>query len=445
MNRLDALKHINDQKDFLDDRSKNGIELYRKGYATLIFETSDNTPVKDLQFKAVQKSHDFNFGCNAFMLDEFENEEKNKQFREKFPKIFNYAVAPFYWNALEPEKGKPRYDKDSKKVYRRPAPDLVLDFCKENDIRVKAHCLEYDAFAPDWLPKDPVGIKRELINHFKEVADRYADKISDWDIINEMMTWNDCEYGRISRFYREDDYISFCLREAAALPFMRKFVNESFGIWELFRFSRTPYYILLELLERDNLEFDGIGIQCHEHVPADNCTDYAFNRYNPIKVCDLLDTFARFNKPIQISEITIASYSGSELENDIQAELAENMYKLWFSQKNMDGIVYWNMVDGYSWSQNGGALDMNSGENRWGGGLLTSSLEEKPIYKVLDRLINEEWHTEGVFCVSNDTGRARFKGFKGKYDIMFEYRGKQYKKEIHLDGRFDLPIKIVID
>ena len=44
-----------------------------------------------------------------------------------FYRYFNLATVPFYWNTLEPEYGKPRYAKDSVKIYRRPAPDLCME------------------------------------------------------------------------------------------------------------------------------------------------------------------------------------------------------------------------------------------------------------------------------------------------------------------------------
>ena len=75
------------------------------------------------------------------MLDEFETEEKNRIYREEFKKYFNIATIPFYWKDLEPERGKPRYAKNSYLVYRRPASDLCLEYCADNVIGPKAHCL----------------------------------------------------------------------------------------------------------------------------------------------------------------------------------------------------------------------------------------------------------------------------------------------------------------
>ena len=56
------------------------------------------------------------------------------------------ATLPFYWNDLEPEKGKQRYEKDSPKIYRRPTIDLCIEYCEQNGIEPREHALAYDAF-----------------------------------------------------------------------------------------------------------------------------------------------------------------------------------------------------------------------------------------------------------------------------------------------------------
>jgi hypothetical protein len=40
---------------------------------------------------------DFHFGCNIFMLGEYDSPEKNKLYEEKFTALFNTATLPLYW------------------------------------------------------------------------------------------------------------------------------------------------------------------------------------------------------------------------------------------------------------------------------------------------------------------------------------------------------------
>ena len=147
------LKPFRDNEDIIKERTAAGIENARKGFATVRVVDADGKPVPGAKISVRQKTHDFGYGANIFMLDEFETEEKNAEYRRVFREYFNMATVPFYWDTLEPDEGHPRFAKDSKKVYRRPAPDLCLEYCEENGIRPKAHCLNYDHFVPAWLKR----------------------------------------------------------------------------------------------------------------------------------------------------------------------------------------------------------------------------------------------------------------------------------------------------
>ncbi len=115
-NRKIWMKAAEDSRELLEGRVKNDIEKYRKGYCKLRLTDAEGRPIKNAKIKVNQLSHDFGFGANIFMLEEFDNEEYNQRYRANFKKCFNLATVPFYWDGLEPEKGKPRYDKNSGKV-----------------------------------------------------------------------------------------------------------------------------------------------------------------------------------------------------------------------------------------------------------------------------------------------------------------------------------------
>ena len=53
-------------------------------------------------------------------------------------------------------------------------------------------------------------------------------------------------------------------------------------------------------------------------------------------------------------------------------------------------------------------------ENAFHAGLVRNDCSPKPAYSEIDRLINEEWHTE-FDTVAN--GELRFSGFYGDYEV----------------------------
>ena len=92
-------------------------ERAARAFATIkVCRTLSGKPVPRRERSVLrQKTHDFGYGANIFMLDEFETEEKNAEYRRVFGEYFNMATVPFYWDTLEPDEGHPRFAKDSNK------------------------------------------------------------------------------------------------------------------------------------------------------------------------------------------------------------------------------------------------------------------------------------------------------------------------------------------
>lgn len=144
--RKKILEAFEKNKDYMEERVNSGIEQNRKGYAEISVKDAQGNPVSGAKISVKQKTHEFKYGANLFMLDEFENEEKNELYKKYFADTFNMATLPFYWDATEPEKGKTRYAKDSEKLYRRPPIDLCIEFCEKNGIEPREHALAYEHF-----------------------------------------------------------------------------------------------------------------------------------------------------------------------------------------------------------------------------------------------------------------------------------------------------------
>ncbi len=410
MSRFDtALKYYYEQKETADARIAEGIETYRKGDAKLKFVAKSGELPADITVDVEQVNHEFRFGANIFMLDELETDEKNAIYREKFAELFNLATVPFYWKDVEPEQGKPRYAKDSPKVYRRPAPDLCVEYCKEKGIEPKCHCLNYDAFVPNWVKDKPVEEEKALLEkRFRELSERYAKDIPTWEVTNE--TLQTCN----SKFFYEDDFINWSYEMADKyFPNNRLIIND-YNIWFPGSYNnRHAYYMQIERLLRDGMRVESIGMQFHSFFPLSSEPGNAATRYNPEKLYKLMDLYAKLGLAEQITEMTIPAYGGDEENEAVQAELVKLVYSVFFSHPSMEAVIYWNLVDGYAFMAEPG--DMTAGENVYYGGLLRFDMSEKPAFKVLKKLIHEEWHTsETVKAVD---GTADFRGFYGDYKL----------------------------
>ncbi len=415
--------------EMLKERNDRGIERYRKGSFKLKFNTGTAKTVKIRQTR-----HKFLFGCTAFMLGSFEVPEKETEFKRLFSRLFNQAVVPFYWRDLEPREGELRFSKDSVNIYRRPAPDICLEFCREYGIEPKGHCLIWNSALPGWLEKKDEAARRAAVERrFAQIAERYSASIPSFDIVNESAT--NYRYGAESIF---PDYDRYCLSLGGKyFKKNRKILNETNGaIWCDYPAKGKYMSFNMQLAEflREGLPIDEIGLQYHIFESQDSLeSETARDRFlNARYMTEILDIYNSYGLPMHISEITVPSCTGRIAENeDIQARLTEALYTTWFATENMKSIVWWNLVDGYAAYA---PLGSEGGENMYGGGLCRFDMTPKPSYDVLDRLINREWHTE----FSAECGREiDFRGFYGDYEITVCDGGKEKTLSVSLneDGK----------
>ena len=446
--RRKILELFEEQKEYLEEKVAFGIEHYRKGDAKLIITDENGNSVPNAKIKVQQKTHEFRFGANIFMLDELESKEKNEAYKKAFAEVFNMATLPFYWDALEPEQGKHRYSKNSPKVYRRPSPDLCVEFCSNYGIEPREHALAYDRFFPKWLSESSVEeVKTVLEKRYADIAERYADKIPTIEVTNEM-EWETC----ITQFYNEPDFVEWCFKLAEKyFPNNQLVINEYTGLcWEDRCRATDKYYSYIESNMLKGARIDAIGMQFHLFNKIES--EYKKTRLtlNPKNLYNHMDMYSNFGKPLQITEVTVPAYSWETEDEEIQAEIIEKLYSIWFSHPNVEQIIYWNLVDGYAhvWDSDPEKIkesqgNMTLGENYYYGGLLRFDLSPKPAYHKIRELVCERWHTE-LEIVTDENGVADFRGFYGDYEILINTPEKTIKKEIVLSKTSNNEIGIKI-
>lgn len=411
------MKAYNENKEVIDKRIADGIEKNRKGNCCLKLTDKAGKPLANTSVKVVQKNHEFNFGANIFMLDEFENEDDNKEYRRFFKEYFNAATVPFYWDALEPVEGKPRYAKGSEKIYRRPTPDLCVEYCEQNGIRPKLHCLVYEHFVPEWLKKlNLEEVKKAYEKRFAEISKRYCGKMFEFEVVNEILIeWTDG-----TELAHQKDIIEWAFSLAH-----KYFQNETLvlneGLNRLEQIGgqgyRSPYYMLLENAILKGVDFDKIGIQNHLFTGTTAHTEEEYEESirhgvpmsDPVAIFKGLDILSKLGKPIEITEVTVPTLGDSVEDEDLQADLLKLWFSIWFSHPAVDGVIYWNTVDGYAHTSNPDWV-----ENNCRGGLFHNDLTPKKSAVMLKKLTDEIWHTEFDAATDNE-GNIKFNGFYGDY------------------------------
>lgn len=415
MDRQKLIAHFDHLSPHTDRMIDRGIETHRKGLFAVRVLDKEGKPVAGTPVHVKLHRHAFKFGCSLFLLDQFPDAERNQLYRDKFRRIFNYGVMPLYWNTLEPEEGQPRFAVDSAPIYRRPPLDLVQEYCRENHIGIKGHCLMYNSFNPSWMPRDWRSLKMAVENRCRAIAERYGNDIVDLDVINEMYHVYRNAHGEFGcrdlPICDEPGHEKWCFDTAKKyFPYSRLFWNEgcfeTFGTAGSSRYwgDKSVYYLMLKRWLSEGAPIEGIGMQFHDFT-GNEADEYAI--YNPYRAMDVFRLYGEFRLPIHLSEVSIPSYTNESADEEIQAQLVERMYRLWFSQEQVESIVWWNLVDGTAYE----------GENHFHAGLLRNDMSHKPAFDVLDRLIHKEWQTDETI-VTDETGRAYFTGFYGDYTVQ---------------------------
>jgi endo-1,4-beta-xylanase len=396
-----------------------GIERHRKGDATVEVVGADGRPVAGASLEIRQKTHEFLFGCNLFAIGQLDTPELNRKYEEAFARINNFATLPFYWRELEPEDGKPRFAEGSSRIWRRPPPDQLVKWCKARGITTKGHALMYSKtkFMPDWIQRDdPQRLKTLSERHMKEIAERYGRDIAVWDVVNE-------ELPRLSNPHEwhavPDDYLAWCFEEAGRLfpQSARLLIND--GIHQSHITTDKYEELVKGLLERKR-RVEGIGIQFH----TSRGSMLSGKVYSPGHMIAVYERLGRLGLPLYITEITVPSVGQHGPAE--QAAIVANLYRLWFSTPSMAGVTWWNLADGTAYMSENEAL----------GGLLDKSMEPKPAYQALDKLINHEWKTK-LAAKTDAQGKASFRGFCGKYTVRVTAgnQSRPYEIEVSKGGQ----------
>ncbi len=420
-------KYYNDGLSYLNERADSDIKKNRMGDFTVTVTDKAGKPVAGKKIRFKHKTHDFDFGCNFFMYKQYDTEEENERYEKEWKKLFNTAVVPLYWGGTEPTQGSIRYTSDMpNNIYRRPTAESVVEWCDKNGIRKKGHPLFWHEFLPQWLPEDCEEHYPLLEKRFKEISGYFAARIRVFDCVNEPARIWDVDFDHKKDNWKHivppKDYVKTVFKLARKyFPNNELILNEAVvASFAEFHGRYSAYYLNIKDLLSRGVEIDRIGLQCHTFD-----SPMFRNVFDASRIYDIFDTYADFGKPLVLSEISVPSKYGDITDEEFQADAAEQLYKVCFSHKSVDGLFWWNLTDDGIAPTKRKAF----GENLPSQGLIDGNYCEKAAYKAIDKLINHEWRTD-VTLTSDKDGKVSFTGFNGEYEVLTD--GKTYA--LHLSS-----------
>ena len=412
-----------------------------------------------------QVSHAFRFGAHLFNFNQLGSHEANERHKAVWNgtfadgALFNSGTIAFYWRPFEPVEGKMRFDEEStdteewwnacaepkrQRFWRRPPSEPVVRFCEEKGVWRHGHPIVWSNPQwqyPDWLmaklpheilaemltddrsgvsileqPMDevlrrlpaefPSQVETALRRRIDALAARYGERICSWDVCNESA---DCfsrgELVPESRLCRDrktwmpGDYCHWAFRECMrAFPAKTVLSINDYALRECYAEQTRD-----QLARGDKIDLQGMQMHLFDPRQCEAIAQGSELR-SPNEVRSQIGAaHARPGLPIHLSEITVSAPGGDNRGEEIQAVIARNLYRLWFSLPDMAAITWWNIVD-----------DCGAPREPSVSGLFHRDMTPKKSFFALDRLINHEWRTRLTVTADAD-GAVAFRGFRGVY------------------------------
>lgn len=401
----------------------------------------------------------FNRATVGFYWKTFETRPGRKRYREE------YWDTEDWWNNQQ----NPKYQAH----WRRPSTDKIIDFLESRGVAIHGHPMVWGNMRwqrPTWIYKmltpeekkemdklvdkypDTYDILSEtrygkewknatseqLSTTFKSFGEKlnrlyemrvrdlikhYGNRISSWDVVNESAT--DFAHGKMipGQLLMKSDY-GIMPGDYTYKAF--KTAEDCFpqGVWKNINdyWGGPEYGQQIKSLISRGAKIDIAGSQMHLFNPQ-QCLDIAAgkNIETPTQVWNLMNSISSAGVPICLSEITITSPTTDHRGQMIQAIIAQDLYRLWFSIKDMKAITWWNVVD-----------DCGAPGEPSVSGLFTRDMQPKMAYYALNNLINKEWRTSLKLKAGKD-GTVKFRGFRGKYRITYtDEQGEEKTVEYHV-------------
>lgn len=431
------------------------IEKYRKADASVTLENV--RPGTDIHVEQI--SHEFIFGAHLFNFRQLGTSERNARYERLYGTLFNSATVAFYWKKFELEQDKPRFkteerdteafwnqcDEPKKQTHwRRPASDQCVEFCEAKGIRIHGHPMVWGNRTwqhPDWVwanfatPEEKAKLAvdrkklyerstdeifdmgknyiqeydRRMFDRVRILANHYGDRVDSWDVVNESSVdfhgsvKTDDKVMKSAYGLMPADYPLRAFQTAMdVLPESVKLNINDYA-------NNQNYADQTKALMAAGCKIDIIGSQMHLFNPQQTL-DIAKGKeiQTPAQIWNTMQILSQTGLPIHLSEITITAPNDDSVGRDIQAIVARNLYRMWFSIPNMMGITWWNVVD-----------DCGAPGEPTTSGILTRDAQPKPSFYALNQLINNEWKTSFSKKAEGSSTTLDFRGFKGLYRISW--------------------------
>jgi len=360
------------------------IERFRKGDLSIEVVDAEGHPLEGVAVRAEMIRHAFRFG-SAVKLHAIADREDpaNTVYVRHVLELFNHIVN-------ENDLKWPCWEADNARPYAKVKSLAALRWLKEQGFTTKGHCVVW----PSWAhtPKrlraaadDPAALRRIIEEHMDDLVSAAGPWVDEWDVVNEPFNNRD-----LMQVLGDTAMIEWFHRVHARAPHARLYLND-FDILAAGGRTDTPHQAHYEKTIRFLLDggapLTGLGMQSHFN---ENVTP-------PVTLWKILDRFAVFGLPIQITEFDVNS-----TDETFQAAYLRDFMTAVFAHPSVHGFVMWGFWEGAHW--------------RPAAALYRRDWTIKPNGAAYKRLVFDEWWTRET-RTTDARGRATIRGFLGDYRV----------------------------
>lgn len=313
--------------------------------------------------------------------------------------VFDTVTLPFYWRGFEPQRGAP----DTARLL------TTARWFAGHGVRVKGHPLLWHTLAPHWLLElSDAEVEAVVRDRIAREVSAFAGVVDLWDAINEavilpVFTAEENAITRLAQSKGRIETVRMAFEAARdANPAARLVLND-------FDLSDDYERLIAECLDA-GIAVDAIGLQTHMHQ--------GFRGEE--RIWAILERFARFGLPLQLTETTLLSGDLMPPEivdlNDYivdswpstpegearQADELVRHYRTVVAHPAVESLTYWGLTDEGAW------LGAPSG-------LLRVDGSAKPSYTALRDLVRGEWWHTPRAVEPDAAGIVTVRGFAGRY------------------------------
>ena len=254
---------------------------------------------------------------------------------------------------------KPQLTEPKEGEFSWEAADKIANFCRQNGIKLRGHCLMWHSQIGEWMlgdnPTKEVFYER-MKNHIQTVVTRYKDVVYCWDVVNEAMTddKNAVDPYRQSPMYKlcGDEFIAKAFQFAReADPKALLFYND-YNECDPVKSQRI--YNMVKAMKQAGVPIDGIGMQGHYNIygPTEQEVDNALTLYRKIvKHIHVTELDIRTNE--EMGGALRFSREGANVTDSVKQHLADQyarVFRVFRKHKDViDCVTFWNLGDRDSW------------------------------------------------------------------------------------------------